>query len=110
MFDTVAIRFDLQQAISLHQSGHLQQAEIIYQRILDVDLENADALNLLGLVSHQSGKSTAAVTLVKRALEISSNQPTDLFSHLIGVGNSSENVGVKSWKKSPMECLNGRKT
>ena len=79
MFGTVAIRSDLQQAISLHQFGHLQQAEIIYQRILDVDSENAEALNLLGLVSHQSGKSTAAVTLVERALEISPNQPNCLW-------------------------------
>ena len=53
--------------------------EIIYQRILYVDPENADALHLLGLVSHQSGKSTAAVTLVKRALEISPNQPNCLW-------------------------------
>ena len=74
MPDTANQLLNLQEAVSLHQSGKLQQAKVIYQQILELEPNNADALHLLGLVFHQSGQSDTAITLIKQALEIFPNQ------------------------------------
>ena len=68
------IKLELQEAVLLHQSGQLKQAATIYQQVLDIEPENANAWHLLGLVSHQSGQSETAITLIKQALNISPNQ------------------------------------
>ena len=74
MTDTTEVLSNLQKAVSLHQSGKLQQAKNIYQQILEMEPENADALHLLGLISYQFGQSETAITLIKQALGISPNQ------------------------------------
>jgi hypothetical protein len=40
----------IQTALLLHRDGKLEQAEVIYRRILDGDSEHAEALHLLGLL------------------------------------------------------------
>ncbi len=59
-------------ALEMHQSGDLQAAERIYHQILNADPCNADALHLLGVVSHQTGKPHAAVDLIRRAIALNS--------------------------------------
>src|SRR6266550_4794163 len=68
----------IQDAIVHHQAGHLQEAETIYRRILDVDPDNFDALHLSGLVCHQKGISAQAIALISQAVAI---QPTHPFAH-----------------------------
>jgi len=55
-------------ALEHHQAGRLPEAERTYQRILDVDPNNADALHLLGVIAHQLGKNELAVQLIDKAL------------------------------------------
>ena len=43
----------LQKAVELHQSGALNQAEQLYRQILQTAPNNADVLNLLGLIAQQ---------------------------------------------------------
>ena len=43
-------------AIALHQAGRLQEAEIIYQSILQQQPKHPDALHLLGVIAFQAGK------------------------------------------------------
>ena len=45
------IKQKLQEAIAFHQSDQLQQAEQIYQQVLQISPRNADALNLLGFLA-----------------------------------------------------------
>ena len=65
----------LQQAIAHHQAGRLQQAEHIYQHIIEVEPENATAYHLLGVIAHQAGKNDIAVQLISKSIAKDSNQP-----------------------------------
>jgi predicted TPR repeat methyltransferase len=58
----------LQQAVNLHSAGHLVQAEALYKQILSVEPDHPEALQFLGLLAHQVGKSEIAVELIKKAL------------------------------------------
>ncbi|QDV42144.1 TPR repeat-containing protein YrrB [Stieleria neptunia] len=55
-------------AVSLHQGGHLTEAEGLYQRALERAPENVDALHFLGVLRHQQGNSDEAVRLIRRSL------------------------------------------
>ena len=65
----------LQEGISLHQEGKLDQAELIYQQILQVNPENAEVLHLLGMIAYQVEKYDLAVNLINQAIEIDNSQP-----------------------------------
>jgi predicted O-linked N-acetylglucosamine transferase (SPINDLY family) len=58
----------LQSAIAHHQAGRSPEAETLYQRILEIDPNHADALHLLGILFHQAGKFAAAKGLFQRAI------------------------------------------
>src|SRR5688572_25288741 len=60
----------MQQAVALHQSGRFADAEKIYRDVLQKDPRNPDALQLLGLLAHQSGKNDVAIELIKKAITI----------------------------------------
>ena len=65
----------LQTAIDFHQAGQLPQAEQICRRILDSNPWQPVALNLLGVVAHQSGRHELAVQYIGQAIEIRPKQP-----------------------------------
>lgn len=57
-------------AIQQHQAGRLRKAETIYQRILQIQPDHADALHLSGLVNHQLGQHDLAYTLINQAIAL----------------------------------------
>ena len=57
-------------AIQHQQAGRLDQAEDIYRQILVFDPNQIDALHLLGLLSHQMGKSDEGIALIQRAISM----------------------------------------
>jgi protein O-GlcNAc transferase len=65
----------LQRGIHYHQQGDLEQAEKNYRAVLDAAPLNADALHLLGVLSNQKQNHTAAIGLIRRAIQILPNQP-----------------------------------
>ena len=71
----------LQEGIELHRNGQLQQAELIYQQILQVNPENAEVLHLLGTIAHQVEKYDLAINLINQAIEIDPNQ-SSFFNNL----------------------------
>ena len=73
----------LQEGISLHQEGKLDQAELIYQQILQVNPENAEVLHLLGMIAYQVEKYDLAINLINQAIEIDNRQP--IFFHNLGL-------------------------
>lgn len=58
----------IQSAVQLHQAGQLQQAERLYQQVLQINPNHADALHLLGVIAYQVGKNDIAVELLGRAI------------------------------------------
>ena len=63
------INKQLQTAIAHHQSGALDKAGRIYRAILRKQPNNANALNLLGLIAHGNGNNDRAETLIRKALK-----------------------------------------
>ena len=56
------------QGIDHHRLGNFNEAAKIYKNILNHDHNNPDALNLLGVVSLQTGKPEKAVMLINKAI------------------------------------------
>jgi Flp pilus assembly protein TadD len=70
-----------QDAVSSHNAGLLTEAAQGYQRVLQDDPMNADALHLLGVLLGQSGDTKAGVSLINQAVEVRPNFP-QAFSNL----------------------------
>jgi predicted O-linked N-acetylglucosamine transferase (SPINDLY family) len=62
-------------ALQHHQAGRLQEAEVLYRRILQTHPDHSDALHGLGLIAHQVGRHEAAVDLIGKAIAINSAVP-----------------------------------
>ncbi|MBW2466843.1 MAG: tetratricopeptide repeat protein, partial [Deltaproteobacteria bacterium] len=94
-------KFAFQEALALHQTGRLLQAEALYRKILAADPEHADALHYLGLLAHQTGKSDIAVQLIHKAI---SSRPdyTDAYNSLGVVLNDLGKLqdAVASYRKA----------
>jgi tetratricopeptide (TPR) repeat protein len=83
----------VQRAVDLgvehHSAGNLDQAEIIYQRILEAHPNQPIALNLLGLIAHQRGQYERAVKLITKALAVK----PDYAEARNNLGNAFRNLG-----------------
>lgn len=62
-------------AFSNHRDGKLQEAEMLYRRILEIDPEHGDALQGLGLIAAQTGHAGDAVTLFQGAVQSDPKNP-----------------------------------
>jgi tetratricopeptide (TPR) repeat protein len=71
----------LQEALALHRSGRLDEAEKLYARVLKAQRDNFDALHLLGMLNQQRGKSGEAYRLISAALKVEPRSP-DALSNL----------------------------
>jgi len=60
----------LEQALQVHQSGRLEQAEALYRSILSSHPDCADALHLLGLLAYARGQWQEARNCIASALGI----------------------------------------
>ena len=81
----------------MHEAGRLAEAEIFYRQALAVQPNNADALNLLGIIAHQMaseerGKLDEAIALYRRAIRI---KPT--------YGEAHANLGVALQQQGKLE-------
>lgn len=59
----------LARGVAHHEAGRLNEAGSVYRRVLTLDSGNADALHLLGLVAHQTGRHDEAARLIGQALD-----------------------------------------
>lgn len=60
----------LREGWQLQTEGRLQEAAILYQRVLNAEPDNADALNLAGLLSMQGGRADMAAALIEKAIMV----------------------------------------
>lgn len=57
------------------QAGLLQQAEEVFNHIMQIDPNNARALHMVGVIAFQAGDSKRAVTMFKKAVRINPANP-----------------------------------
>jgi tetratricopeptide (TPR) repeat protein len=84
-----------QEALTLHRAGRLDEASRIYGEILQENPWHADSYNLLGVIWHQKGHSERAVELIRRAIQLTPNQPqyfVNLASALRALGRHGEAI------------------
>jgi len=60
----------LGRAMSLHQSGQMQQAQRLYEEVLLAQPGHADALHLLGVLSAQTHNYVRSIELIGKAIEL----------------------------------------
>jgi len=64
----------------LHQQGRLAEAEQSYLRVLAIEPQQFDALQLLGAIKIQQGRHAEGADLIERALRINPNSPRALLN------------------------------
>lgn len=79
----------LQQGWASHRAGQIQQAESIYQSILNKYPNYPDAMHLLGLIAHQLGQHDLAIARFEQTLTI---KPNFAEAHL-NLGDSLQRLG-----------------
>ncbi len=79
----------IQAAREHHQAGRLPEAERICQEVLRADPKNPDALNLLGVIAHQTGKNLLAVEWIEKAIRQQPSNP----KFLNNLGEASRALG-----------------
>jgi protein O-GlcNAc transferase len=67
-------------AVRHHQEGRLAEAEASYRCALAVEPGNADALNMLGVVALQSGRSDTAVEMIRQAIKTNARNPAYFYN------------------------------
>ncbi len=64
---------DIEKALNYHRSGQLEEARLIYSKLLNQNPDNADVLNLYGVLKMQQGRYDEAQSLLLHAFEISAS-------------------------------------
>lgn len=95
------IQEQLKKAFELHKAGRLREAEPLYNSILNIDMENAQVLYLLGNLYSQSGYNGLAVNLLVNCL----NARPDFQEAWIdmGVALRKENqdlMALQAWERA----------
>jgi len=89
-------------AIQLHQQGKLDEAEKIYQQVLQVNSDHPDALHFYGVLSHQKGKHDLAVELIAKAIALNPDY-SDAYNNL---GNVFKEMGkLNEAEEAYQACL-----
>ena len=70
----------LQQALSLHRAGRLDDAERFYREVLLQAPAQPDALHFLGVIEGQRGRHGAALSFMDRAIAANPRQPAVLYN------------------------------
>ena len=60
----------LRLATALHRAGHAEEAQTLYQRVLDLAPEHPDALHFMGMLAHDQGRGEDALRLISRSVEL----------------------------------------
>ncbi|CAN5370982.1 hypothetical protein BH11PSE11_BH11PSE11_36110 [soil metagenome] len=64
------LKATMKAAMAHHNAGRLDQANAIYQQVLQAQPEHVDALHLSGLIANQSGQVELALTRIRKAIAL----------------------------------------
>ena len=81
-----------QQALQFHEQGRLSEAENIYRQILETAPDNADVLNLLGLIAQAKGMHTQATELFYHAVKQAPKHAPFWFNLGLSLENDNKHV------------------
>ena len=70
-----SLNSQLDKALQYHNAGKFELAKELYHTILNQDPNHPDALHLLGVLTHQSGRHDRAVQLIDRAIYLNPSNP-----------------------------------
>jgi predicted TPR repeat methyltransferase len=65
----------MKMAIAFQQRGQLEDAQKVYERILQVAPDHPDVVHFHGVLLHQLGRSAEAIETIKRSLELEPGRP-----------------------------------
>ena len=82
--DAPEIALRMQRAVAAHQKGDLDAAERNYRAVLSAEPRHPEATHFLGLLLHQRGRSSEALSLMQRALLTAPGNPL-FHNNLAGV-------------------------
>ena len=57
-------------AFKLHSTGNIEEAQILYNRIIEENPDDSEVLNLMGMIQMQAGDFVAAESFIKKAISI----------------------------------------
>jgi tetratricopeptide (TPR) repeat protein len=80
VFQNKEISLLVQQGLVFHREGNIKEARKIYEKILGIEPENFDALQLLGVIFAQDKKYLEAIKYLSKALKINPN-------HVVALSN-----------------------
>ena len=80
---------ELKKGLGFHREGRLAEAGDIYAGVLEADPDNADALNLMGVVLQAAGDPDGAIGMLRRATELA---PDYVAAH-VNLGNALQSAG-----------------
>lgn len=75
------LQVELQKAATLLRQQRLPEAEAVCRRVIEAEPRAVDAINLLSLISKQSGDTVQAEELMRRCLELDRRRP-DIHGNL----------------------------
>lgn len=70
----------LRKGFSQHQQGKLSQAILTYEQVLQLQPNNFDALQLLGVIAGQNDNHSLAVDFLTKAVEINPSSPVSFLN------------------------------
>jgi len=90
------------QAQSLHQAGHFQQAEALYRELLNDQPEHPLLNARLGLLLHQTQRNSGALVLLSKAIEMLPNE-FELLMQGVGVATQlADHETAEKWLKKAL--------
>lgn len=98
----VSVFAPLQQAVALHQEGHLEEALQIYQQVLQVQPNHAEALYLAGTATFQLGDSMHAAKLLQASL---ARNPDNASAHSVLANTLREQGKLEAAEKACRRAL-----
>lgn len=97
---TISTKEQVSRALQLHQAGNFSEAEILYSEILKAEPENANTLNLLGLLKLQMKQFEDSISYIKKAVAI---QPCAYYFESLGRAyfeNNNLEEAISSYEKA----------
>ena len=99
--DAADVAPQLSDALHLHREGRLVEAEAVYNRILEVESDHPDALQLLAALRLQQDRADDAIALFRRALAAKPDFPEALNNLAIALQKQGEiETAVSHWERA----------
>ena len=101
MYKQIEVLF--KRALEHHQKGEITKAEALYNQIIKLEPNHADALHLLGVIAHQRGEHIGAIEFIKKAL--SQKEDAGYFNNLGEAYRAlNDNESAIKYYKSSVKC------